>query len=176
MLDLGSFHALARSLTSASLALPSIGAALTAHLSEGEPSASRAIPWMRSVAALGVKRTATRTPSASALKGEPDSEAKLVADIAKDHLGEVEHEDEHDRRDVDAAKVGQETTERFERRLGQAIEEVVDDIDDPVVGVDHAESNQPAHDRSRDHHPDVEVERDLQDGQEGAKNDIHSCA
>ena len=67
-------------------------------------------------------------------------------------------EEQDDRRNVDAAGVGQEIADRPQERLGQGEEQVPDRADDVVADVDDAEGDQPGQDRAGDDDDLVEIE------------------
>src|SRR5262249_11530439 len=73
-------------------------------------------------------------------------------------LHEHQEQEQNDRRNVDAAKVGQNTTDRPQQRLGQSVEEIPDGTHDFIAKVDHVEGQQPGHDCRSDNHVAVEIE------------------
>src|SRR5947209_11407959 len=154
----GNPHAFAIAAISASFARFSAGGAVTATFRTARPSAEDATPSMRSARARGIRRMATRTPSAAALRSRSLEEArgKVVDDQAPQ---KHQDQDEDDRRDVDTAEIRQERPDRAQRRLGYAIEKIADDRDAAVVPVDHAKGQQPAQHRLRDQEPNVYVDQ-----------------
>src|SRR5437764_4659787 len=154
----GNRHAFARTAISASFARFSAGGAVTATFRTARPSAENATPSMRSARARGVRRMATRTPSAAALRGRSLEEArgKVVDEQAPQ---KHQDQDQDDRRDVDTAEIRQERPDRAQRRLGYAIEKIADDRNAAVVAVDHAKGQQPAQHRLRDQQPNVDVDQ-----------------
>src|SRR5215472_6974675 len=156
----GRWKARASSLRSAAFALPPSGAAVTATLSTTPPSASSASPMMRSAEALGVSRTARRTPSAVSEKGCRLAIATSELKRQRDELllRQPDDQQDHQGRDVEATDVRQEAPKRPIDRLRQAIEDI-DDATDHVVGSgEHAEGDQPARDHRDDHDPPIDVE------------------
>ena len=81
---------------------------------------------------------------------------------------EDDDEDEDDRRDVDTAEIGHDVADRPQCRLGYPIEEVSDGPDRLVTGVDHVEGDQPRQHCRGDQEPDVELEGEQNDVDEGA--------
>src|SRR6185312_332314 len=73
-------------------------------------------------------------------------------------LDDPEDQQHDDRRDVDAAEIGQELPDRPQDRLGGAVEEVADHRHRPAIGIDHIEGDQPAHHGGNDDDPPVDVE------------------
>src|SRR5579862_2187539 len=81
-----------------------------------------------------------------------------LGDIGQDHrLNEKNNEKQNDRRNVDAAHVRQQATDRAQRRLGEAIEQFGDHAHNRIARVDDIESNQPAQDRHGD--DDIDINR-----------------
>src|SRR5262249_10175175 len=76
----GTPQALASSVTSAALALPSSGAAETCAFTAGRPASSVTTPRIRSVDALGVSRIVTRTPSRTGAIGDGEDGGGAAVD------------------------------------------------------------------------------------------------
>src|SRR5271169_2845996 len=110
----GTPAALATRRISASLASPSLGAALTRALSTLRPSASVSMPSMASRPPLGVSRTASATPPATADHGRATAMSEYVrVDVADDHVFQEQYQQDQDhRRHVDAAEVGHHGADR----------------------------------------------------------------
>ena len=93
----------------------------------------------------------------------------LGNDVKLDHLlNEYDDQEQYDRRNIDAAEIGQHVADRAQRRVGDAIEKIADHRDDVVARVHHVESDEPGEDRHRDHNPDVDGESDIDDFKKSA--------
>src|SRR5829696_6183247 len=151
--DLGSRQVSASSSITAAFALPSSAGAVTWALRAPLAQASavrRARGWARSstVTPATVRRTNAGSPDT---RLEPDV-------ILDDVLVDDDQQQSHDRRNIDAAQVGQEAADRSQHRLGDAIEQVDDHADDLVADVDDAERNQPAHDSAGNDDAGIDAE------------------
>src|SRR5438045_8347052 len=124
----GNRHAFARTAISASFARFSAGGAVTATFRTKPPSAEAAIPSIRSARARGVRRIATRTPSAAAVRSPSLEEArgKVVDEQAPQ---KHQDQDQDHRRAVDTAELRQERLDRAQRGLGYVVEKSDDDGD-----------------------------------------------
>src|SRR5262249_61124015 len=90
-------------------------------------------------------------------------------DIERDAVAnENDDQDQDHRRNIDAAEIGHEVADRPQRRLGDAKEKVADHADDRVADVHHVERDQPGEDRGGDEDPDIELEGEINDEEEGA--------
>src|SRR5205814_1602189 len=164
--------ALARSRTSAAFASPSRGAARTRAWSTQPPSARRAMPSSASRPPLGVRRTASTTPSPTmdhGRAGAGKASDHVGIDVIDDHpLDQDDDQEQDDRRNVDPAQIGQKVADRAQHRLGDAIEELGHPGDERVARVDDVEGDQPGEDRRRDDDPNVDIEGDQNDVEERA--------
>ena len=62
---------------------------------------------------------------------------------------------QHDGRNVQPADIGNETPDRAQGRFRDLVEKIGHDIDEPVGGIDHVETDQPAHDDREKQDPDI---------------------
>ena len=69
------------------------------------------------------------------LSAERSGHQKFEGEVAH----EIEGEDQDERREVDAAEIGQDIPDRPQQWLGHPIEEVLQLVDQAVAGVDHVE-------------------------------------
>ena len=132
------------SCSSASLARPSAGGAVTETLRTAAPSARCVIPR-----AVG-----------PAARRQPDRDAHAVCGRGQRRVNrggrgqcrrgssaqKHQDEDQDHRRDVDPAEIRQIGADRAQRRLGHPIQEIADHRDAAVVAVDDAKGEQPAQD------------------------------
>src|SRR5438552_10138377 len=98
----------------------------------------------------------------------PPSNHIRINVIDDDALDQEDDQDQDHRRDVDAAEVGHHVADRAQRRLGDAKEELTDTVDERVAGVHHIERNQPRQDRGGDQQPDIELQGEQDDIENGA--------
>jgi len=101
---------------------------------------------------------------------ETRSEGQLDVEVGGELLGEQQQQDQDDRRDVDAAEIGQQVPDRPQHRLGDAIEEFADLRDDRIAHIDHVEGHEPAQHGARNEDVDVE----LDDGVEEPEQGVHA--
>src|SRR5262249_8277892 len=73
-------------------------------------------------------------------------------------LNEIEQKEQHQRRQIDAAHIRQNATDRPQHRLGQPVQYINDQIHEAVARVDHVEGDEPAHNDARDQNKDVNVD------------------
>src|SRR6476659_7363440 len=118
----GNPHVLASTAISASFARFSAGGAVTATLRTALPSAVDAIPSMRSARARGVRRMATRTPSAAAVSSSSEEARGKVVDNQAPQ--KHQDQDQDHRRDIDAAEIRQKGADRAQCRLGHTIKKI----------------------------------------------------
>ena len=85
-----------------------------------------------------------------------------------DVLEQDDQQNQDDRRNVDAAQIRHDRADRPQHRLGDLPEEIAHHMDELVPRVDHVEGDQPRQDRGGDQEPDVKVEDDQDDGEDGA--------
>ena len=71
-------------------------------------------------------------------------------DLDRQVAHEPQGQDQHHRRDVDAAEIGQDVADRPKRRLRQAVQRIGDGEHDAIVRVHHIEGDQPRQDRAQD--------------------------
>ena len=101
---------------------------------------------------------ADRTDSRAAHRKTP------LSDVVNDQpLQEHDQQEEDDRQQIDPAQIGQEAPDRAQHRLGRPVQEVVHQVDEAGVGVDHVEGDQPAHDHIGQHDIGVELENGEQE-------------
>src|SRR5205823_12232882 len=81
-----------------------------------------------------------------------------------------EHDDQNqdDRRDIEAAQIGHELSDRRQRRLGDPVQELGHRRDELVARVHDIEGDQPGQDGRSDQKPDVEVKDDNDDIEDSA--------
>src|SRR5215469_9603617 len=137
--------------------------AVTATLRAMPPSASSCSPPIRLAAARGVTLSRTRTPSATAVKGEASGPAtselgEVIGQLSQLHLDEPDGEQHDEGGEIEPAKIGHILPDRPVDGLGQPVDDVEDHRDRAVVGVDHPETDQPARDHRDDYHPPIDVE------------------
>jgi hypothetical protein len=74
---------------------------------------------------------------------------------------EDDDQNQHDERNIDGAEIWQPLADRLQQRLGDAVEEIVNDRHRLVAGTDHVEHDQPAQDRCRDEDVHVKFEKQV---------------
>jgi len=76
-------------------------------------------------------------------------------------LQKHDEQNEHQRRQIEAAERRQNTANGPQQRLGDAIDEIAYHLHEAVVRIDDAEAYQPAHHRANDEHPDIKAQNDI---------------
>ena len=59
-------------------------------------------------------------------------------------MNEKQKEEQHDRRNIDSAKVGQKPPNWPQGRFSNSVQKIANHEDDPVLGVDDVKCDQPA--------------------------------
>ena len=80
---------------------------------------------------------------------------------------EQQQQDQDDRRDVDAAEIGQQVADRPQHRLGDPVEHLADLRDDRIAHVHHVEGHEPAQDRAGDEDVDEELDDRVEEPDQG---------
>jgi hypothetical protein len=91
--------------------------------------------------------------------------------IPKHHLQEDQSENKGNWRYIDTTEIRHNFSDRAQSWLGDPMEKIDDRINKLVGGVDDVKRDQPAQDRPDNDHPDIEVDRDDRDANEGVYND-----
>src|SRR5690348_9149721 len=109
---------------------------------------------------------------ASVMRSGTSRRSAALAEISRqvenqEVLDEPDDEDKYHRRDVDPAEVRKNAADRPQRRLGHAVEEIAQEVDEAVAGVDHVERDQPAQDDPDDEDPLVERKKSDDQEQQG---------
>src|SRR6185312_1957275 len=84
--------------------------------------------------------------------------ADIVSELDELHLGKPDDQQDDDRREIEPPDIRQKLADRSVDGLGQPIEDVEDHGGAAVVGVDHAERDQPARNRRENDDPPVNIQ------------------
>jgi hypothetical protein len=80
---------------------------------------------------------------------------------------EPEQQDQDYRRDIDAAEIREDTPYRPEQWLRYPPQKIPDRRDYTIVSVDNPKSDKPAQNRLRDQQPNVDLDYDMDETEEG---------
>lgn len=145
------------------------------------PPLASTIPSTWLAAAFGLARMKTRRPSGAGWNSDAQEVSatrrldQFVGEAIQEFPKEDDPENQDDRRNVETAQIRQNPTNAAKQRLGRAVTEISDHIDEPILRVDHVERDQPTQDHADNDDVHIELQCHEKNGENGAGDNVHEC-